>query len=88
MVFLIEYNRREGRLIKFETYLDNQRAFVEDIRLDLELDLNRKNVHHEVVILEAASEEALRKTHQRYFETLKEIVASASSLLQTNGHEK
>jgi hypothetical protein len=48
----------------------------EDLRLDLELDLNRRGIDHEVVLLEAASEAALRRTHRRYFETPSQIVES------------
>jgi signal transduction histidine kinase len=36
---------------------------IEAGRLELELDLNRRGVKHEVVLLEARSEEALRRTH-------------------------
>jgi hypothetical protein len=42
----------------------------------LELELNRIGTVHEVVILEAATEEALRRTHRRYFENLSELVNS------------
>ncbi|MFN0195660.1 MAG: hypothetical protein ACKVT0_02885 [Planctomycetaceae bacterium] len=72
----------------FETYGDDQRKFVEEKRLNLELDLNRKGIAHEVVILEAASEEALHKTHQRYFADLEQIVSSASDLLQSTELEQ
>ena len=44
------------------------------MRLEIELDLNRKGVGDEVVLLEAASEHALRQTHRRYFEDLREIL--------------
>lgn len=59
MIFVIQYNRRRGRL-----------------RLEIELDLNRKGLDDEVVLLEAASSEALRKTHRRYFEDAQAIVES------------
>ena len=77
MIFLIEYNRREGQIVTFREFDDSQRREAEDSRLDIELDLNRKGVDHEVVLLEAASEEALRRTHQRYFDDLTEILRSA-----------
>lgn len=49
-------------------YGDDSRQEALDARLELELSLNRRSVKHEVVLLEAASEEALRRTHRRYFE--------------------
>lgn len=43
----------------------------------MELDLNRKGVDHEVVLLDAVSKEALHRTHQRYFEGLTGLLKSA-----------
>ena len=77
MIFLIEYNRPEGRLVTFKKFKDSERLKAQDARLDLELDLNRQGINHEVVLLEAASEEALRRTHGRYFKTLRQILESA-----------
>ncbi len=77
MIFLIEYNRPEGRIITFERFKDFERLKAQNARLDLELNLNRRGVSHEVVLLEAASEAALRRTHRRYFETLRQILESA-----------
>jgi hypothetical protein len=42
------------------------------------LDLNRKGVDHEVVLLEAASKDALYLTHQRYFSDLRQILKAGS----------
>jgi len=77
MIFLIEYNRPQGRLVTFKRFQDSERLKAQNTRLDLELDLNRRGVSHEVVLLEAASEAALRRTHRRYFETLRQILESA-----------
>ena len=79
MIFLIEYNRPEGRLVTFQRFQDSERLKAQNAWLDLELDLNRKGVDHEVVLLEAASEAALRRTHRRYFETLRQILESFSA---------
>ncbi|CBE69120.1 MAG: hypothetical protein F9K13_06850 [Candidatus Methylomirabilis oxygeniifera] len=73
MIFLIEYNRGEGRIVNFRAFEDSERRNAEDSRLEIELNLNRAGVDHEVVLLEAASEEALRRTHRRYFEDLKQL---------------
>ncbi len=77
MVFLIEYSRTEGQIVTFKTFKDSERHDAETARLDLELDLNRKGVGHEVVLLEASSEIALRRTHRRYFEDARQIAESA-----------
>jgi len=76
MIFLIEYDRSRGEIVTFRTFDDSERLRAEDARLELELELNRLGTEHEVVILEAATEEALRRTHRRYFENLSELVNS------------
>ena len=77
MIFLIEYNRSEGQIVTFRGFDDSQRREAENARLEIELDLNRRGVDHEVVLLEAASKDALHRTHQRYFEDLTQILKSA-----------
>ncbi len=79
MVFLIAYNRPKGRIVTFKVFDDSERRKAENSRLDLELDLNRRRIDHEVVLLEAASEGALRRTHRRYFEDASQIMKSASA---------
>ncbi|MFM8332976.1 MAG: hypothetical protein ACKN9T_14930 [Candidatus Methylumidiphilus sp.] len=79
MIFLIEYNRSEGLIVTFSEFGDAQRREAEDARLSIELALNRKGIAHEVVLLEAASKEALQRTHQRYFRDLTQILQSARS---------
>jgi hypothetical protein len=74
MIFLIEYNRSEGSIVNLRQFENSQRREAEDSRLESELDVNRKGVDHEVVLLEAASEDALRRTHRRYFENLRQIL--------------
>jgi len=74
MIFLIEYNRSEGQIVNSRDFDDSQRREAEDARLKIELDLNSKGVDHEVVLLEAASKDALRRTHRRYFEGLRQIL--------------
>lgn len=79
MIFLIEYNRPQGRMVTFKRFKDSERLKAEKSRLDLELDLNRRGVDHEVVLLEAASADALRRTYRRYFEDASQIAKSAST---------
>lgn len=79
MIFLIEYDRPQGHIITLKTFDDSERRTAENARLELELELNRSGIDHEVVLLEAASKDALLKTHRRYFENLSQIVNSTTS---------
>ena len=83
MIYLIEYNRPEGRLVTFKAFDSSERTYAETARLELELELNRKGTNHEVVILEAAGESALRRTHRRYFEDLSEIAKSLATAVKS-----
>jgi hypothetical protein len=76
MIFLIEYDRRQGRIVTFRAFDEAARHEAEDSRLQLELELNRRGMEREVVLLKADTEEALRRTHRRYFESLSELVNS------------
>lgn len=76
MIFLIEYDRNRGQIVTFREFDDSARQKAENTRLQMELDLNRRGTEHEVVLLEATTEEALRRTHRRYFENLAELEIS------------
>ncbi len=73
MIFLIEYNRKQGRLVQFKRFKNSERIKAQGERLKTELTLNRKKIQHEVVLLEAQTESIIRRTHKRYFETLPHI---------------
>lgn len=73
MIFLIEYDRARGEIVTLKTFSDSERHVAQDLRLEMEIGLNRDEVDREVVILEAETEEALRRTHRRYFENLNEL---------------
>jgi len=75
MRFLIEYDRSRGEIVSFKEFDDNHSHLAEQSRLDMELDLHRRGVEREVVLLEAETEEALRRTHRRYFEDLAQLVS-------------
>jgi CHASE1-domain containing sensor protein len=85
MIFLIEYDRAEGRLVTIERFTDSDRKKAEDARLNLELELNLKGIQSEVVLLEASTEEDVRRTHRRYFETLAELIAIPANWKLTIG---
>ena len=74
MIFLIEYDRNRGRIVTIRRFSDAERHEAGDARLQLELELNHRGTEREVVLLEAASEEALRRTHRRYFEHITNLV--------------
>ena len=76
MIFLIQYNRANGRIVRFEEFQDAERETAENERLEIELDLNRKGIEHDVLLLEALSQEALRRTHRRFFEDVSEIAST------------
>ena len=77
MLFLIEYDRSRGKIVTFQSFGDLEREAAENSRLELELKLSRQGQEREVVLLEAASEDALRLTHRRYFEDLSELVRAS-----------
>ena len=71
MIFLIEYDRTNGRLVNLIQFADSERQKAEGCRLELELSLKHERIEREVVLLDAASEDALRLTHRRYFEDIR-----------------
>ena len=78
MIFLIDYDQDEGRLISLRSFTDDQRELVEETRLRMELEQHALGRLREIVTLEAPTEAHIRKTHRRYFETLEELVKLAS----------
>jgi hypothetical protein len=73
MIFLIEYDRNKGRLITLKTFEDTEKRTAENTRLEMELRLRQSGIEREVVLMQAANEKALRRTHRRYFENLGEL---------------
>ena len=76
MIFLIDYERKKGLLRQIKQFRDDQRADAQRERLEIELGLDGLRTSREVVLLEARDEETLRRTHRRYFETVREIIES------------
>jgi hypothetical protein len=68
--FLLVFDRSEGRLLSVTPYRDRSEALRARFQAEK---LHRDNHAVEVVVLNAASEQALRRTHARYFETAGEI---------------
>ena len=94
MYFLIDYDRSNGSK-EIRVFADDQLREADEARLELELRYHRLGIEREVVVLDAASEEALRKTHARYFEDIRSMAASfakaldarTSASLHQNGDE-
>ncbi|MEP6788834.1 MAG: hypothetical protein ABJB40_10415 [Acidobacteriota bacterium] len=76
MIFLIEYDRKRGQIVTIKKFDNSDQHKANELRLQRELELNRLGTEREIVILDAVSEEALRRTHRRYFESLTELVTS------------
>jgi hypothetical protein len=76
MLFLIDYDRRAGKLAAIKQFDETRRKEAGDARLALEMEQQRSGVDHEIVLLDAEDETALRKTHRRYFETVEAMVES------------
>lgn len=81
MIFLIEYSRSDDRLVSFKAYPDEARQQADDDRLALELDLLRLGIEHEVVNIKADSEDILRRSYRRYFES---VLPATNSVPSTN----
>ena len=80
MLFLVQYDRPAGHRVGLKTFTDDQRIVAGKARLELEIELRRRSQDHEVDLLQAASEEALRKTHGRYFEDVEHLLTLAMSV--------
>jgi len=74
MIFLLEYDRRRGKLLTFKRFSDSERPAAAAARLKLELSRRGAATPPEIVLLEAETEDALRRTHRRYFQTVREII--------------
>jgi hypothetical protein len=74
VLYLIEYDRPKGSIVELLEFKDSERSAAEEKRLQIELELNRNGLEHELALLEALSKNALYKTHSRYFRNLSEII--------------
>jgi len=88
VIVLIEYDRRKGEIVTFGRYDEDRRRQASDDRLQIELELNRQGILHEVVLLEAESEEALHRTHERYFGNLREILEDFQKAMELRTNDR
>lgn len=68
--FVLIYDRRAGQLVRQEEHVSSQDAMRARFKAEVEFE-DQPDI--EVVALDAASEEELRRTHGRYFLTLAEL---------------
>jgi hypothetical protein len=80
LIFLIEYDRNTGHLASMRTFDSSERQAASSARLELEIALMTEGRSREVVLLEADSEEALRKTHGRYFRDVRQMSDSIDKI--------
>ena len=73
--FLVVYNQLTGE-VEFSEYADDAREEALERRFALARD-HRLEPHIEVVLLGARSEDVLKRTHARYFKTVRELAESA-----------
>ena len=76
----MEYDRSTCALVQLLRFANEQSADANCARLDLELRQMKSGVSHEIVILGAASEKHLRRTHRRYFEPIQTLADPEASI--------
>ncbi|MEV6847801.1 hypothetical protein [Actinoplanes sp. NPDC051411] len=69
--YLLVYDRARGKLLAEREFSDNGAALKERFRLERE---HMRNKDIEIVVLEADSAAAIRRTHARYFRTAAELI--------------
>jgi hypothetical protein len=74
MIFLIEYDRDAGKILELRKFSDRDRRYAQRERLARELELKRHGLIREIVLLEAQDQQALERTHRRYFKTAQELL--------------
>ncbi|HNT97926.1 MAG TPA: hypothetical protein PKK31_06660 [Elusimicrobiales bacterium] len=62
-----------------KSYPDAEREIAREARLAEEIELSKSHKDYEVVLLEASSEDSLRKTHSRYFLNVEQIGGTMGS---------
>ncbi|WP_330473421.1 hypothetical protein [Terrabacter sp. C0L_2] len=76
--YLIVFDRSESRLLSLEECASSREAMKARFRAE---SLHRGHPEIEIVVLGARSKEALRTTHARYFEQMKDMAARAVGMM-------
>ena len=66
MLFLVHYDRKQNKMVSLKEYQEEERQLAYQDRLAMETIHARLDGSQEIVLLEAASKEQLRKTHPKY----------------------
>lgn len=72
MIFLLVYNRTNGTISKKRKFPNSEVEKANEARLEAEIS-HADDSNIEVVILQSKSESELKKTHARYFMSVKEL---------------
>lgn len=75
--FLLVFDRAHSRLLREQEFAEHRKALEERFRAER---LHRENPDIEVVVLSAESQEALRLTHGRYFQTVSSLASVPSTV--------
>lgn len=73
---LIQYDRRAGKTTLVKEFIQRDEAYANRRLLEANKDSNL-----EVVVLEGASMEDIKRTHRRYFLSLSELVQALSPVI-------
>ena len=79
MIFVVAYDRKRGKVLSLRSFEARRREAAHKLRRRLELETAERRSDVEVVILEAPTEAALRRTHGRYFGGVQDIVDRAGT---------
>lgn len=71
MIYMLHYNRRRGTLTDVREF--EERRDASEAKLAVEIALIGSREGDEIVLLEADSLDALRKSHSRYFTRLEDF---------------
>jgi hypothetical protein len=75
--YLLVYDRPRGQLLEEREFSDSGAALKERFRLERE---HMTNKDIEIVVLEADSAEAIRRSHARYFRTAGDLMRDLAGL--------
>lgn len=80
MHFLIVYDSRASKLVRYEEYVDSDYPIAAAERLKAEIAL-LDQPHMEIVVLSAESKQVIELTHGRYFKRFEELAREGIDLL-------
>ncbi len=83
--FLLRYDRKRGLLESIESFTDSTEATARRFELELAY-FDQPDV--EVIVLSASSEEDLRRTHSRFFRTLRQLTDQLGHQLTSTGTDE